>query len=41
MCKFHLDPFFNKSEIGVSIAKKIINHQMIFQIDCAEKKFQL
>jgi hypothetical protein len=30
MSKFQLDRFFNKSDIGDSIAKEIINHQMIF-----------
>jgi hypothetical protein len=39
--KFHLDRVSNKSEIGVSIEEEIINHQMIFQIDFAENKFQL
>jgi hypothetical protein len=37
MGKFCLYHFFNKSEIGASITKKIINHQIIFQIDRAEK----
>jgi hypothetical protein len=35
MGKCHVDRVFNKSEIGVSITKKIINHQRIFQIDHA------
>jgi hypothetical protein len=38
---FHFDRFFNKSKIGVSITKKIINnHEMIFQRS-RQKKFQL
>jgi hypothetical protein len=35
MVHFH----FNKLESGVSITKKIINHQMIIQIDRAGKSF--
>jgi hypothetical protein len=37
MGKCHLDRFLNKSQIGVSIAKKIINQQMIYQIYRAKK----
>jgi hypothetical protein len=39
MDKFHVDRFFNKLKIGVSITKKIINHRMMFQIDRAENDF--
>jgi hypothetical protein len=39
--KFRVNRFLTTSEIGVSMTKKRINHQiiMIFQIDCAKKSF--